>query len=184
MRARQVRSCGAVAVPGLHCGCLRGSAAFRRRDRPGQSGRPVRNGDIDDRISHTDVPNPGRSMATAMAIDCEAAGQCSMKSCPAAERGLRAVRWTKRWTDPRHPISSRHHQRHHHRGRTDYRQRHALSLSTMCPEPVEELSCFDELSAQISLAEAVGRVAAARMGAVGPVGPGERAVRRGPSEGR
>jgi hypothetical protein len=31
-------------------------------------------GDVADRVAHTDVPDPERAMATAMAIHCEAAG--------------------------------------------------------------------------------------------------------------
>jgi hypothetical protein len=54
-------------------------------------------GEVADRVSHTDVPNPEQAMTTAMAIHCEAAGMLGSRLglgervTAALERTLRSV---------------------------------------------------------------------------------------------
>jgi hypothetical protein len=60
-------------------------------------------GDITDRVSHTDVPDPEHAMATAMAIHCEAAGMLGAR-LGLGERVTTALRHSfERWDGKGHP---------------------------------------------------------------------------------
>ena len=60
-------------------------------------------GDVDDRISHTDVPDPEQSMATAMAIHCEAAGMLGSRLGLPDQVTVALHHGFERWDGKGHP---------------------------------------------------------------------------------
>ncbi|HET9562724.1 MAG TPA: metal-dependent phosphohydrolase, partial [Propionibacteriaceae bacterium] len=60
-------------------------------------------GDVVDRVSHSDVPDPEQAMATAMAIHCEAAGMLGSRLGPGERVTAALGHGFERWDGKGHP---------------------------------------------------------------------------------